>query len=331
MDCDVFDVCDVCDVCGFRRDLWTDGDLRTTLQGAPQLARQVLDGAPVVLQADLARILAPISDLPTDGVDVPTVHAAMHLLHLAGRLRHAGTATSAGSVVQLSRSGGGVPKLPAARVEMTFGGLDGDRQASRRHHGRPWQAVCLWAAEVVEGLQQDGHPIGFGSAGENVTVRGLDWAALSPGVRLLVGGALLQVTSYAIPCAKNRRWFTDGDVRRMAQQVRPGASRLYASVVVEGVVAPGDAVVVEPVLVPAQAPRAEQLSLSLQGPGPGARPDSQVGTLRHGLGNGLLAVELPGGAHSAVTEHRDGPWAQRVLALFEDRLVTPAGTPPRGR
>jgi MOSC domain-containing protein YiiM len=252
-----------CDVCGFRRDLWTDGDLRTTLQAAPQLARQVLDGAPIERQADLARVLAPIADLPTDGVDPLAVHDAMHLLHEAGRLRHAGTAPSAGTVARLSRGGGGVPKLPVDRVAVSFGGLDGDRQDNRRHHGRPWQAVCLWSAEVVEGLQREGHPIEFGSAGENLTVRGLDWAALAPGVRLLAGSALLQVTSYAIPCVKNARWFSDRGFRRMAQEVRPGQSRLYAAVVAEGLVATGDAVVVEPVLVPAQTARAEQLPLAL--------------------------------------------------------------------
>ena len=80
--------------------------------------------------------------------------------------------------------------------------------------------------------------------------------------RLLVGTALLQVTSYAVPCVKNRGWFSDGEFSRMAQEVRPGQSRLYASVVVEGVVAQGDSVVLEPLLVPAQPPAPEQLQLA---------------------------------------------------------------------
>jgi MOSC domain-containing protein YiiM len=255
-----------CDVCGFRRELWTDGDLRTTLEAAPHLARHVLDGAARELQAELTRVLAPIADLPREGLDLLAVHDAMHLLHEAGRLRHAGTtaaSTGAGSVAQVSRSGGGVPKLPVDRVAVTADGVEGDRQGNRRHHGRPWQAVCLWSAEVIEDLQREGHPIGFGSAGENLTVRGLDWAGLSPGVRLLAGTAVLQVTSYAIPCAKNRGWFSDGDFRRMSHETRPGRSRLYAAVVTDGVVAQGDAVVVEPVELPARTSGMRQLPLSL--------------------------------------------------------------------
>lgn len=229
-----------CEECGYREQLWSAGDRTTTLKASAALCRQVLDGAPRDLQARMAKLLAPVSLEPTD------LHALMHALHLAGRLRHEGASAAAGVVVQLNRSGGGVPKLPVPGVDIGFGGLRGDRQQNRRHHGRPWQAVCLWSAEVVEGLQAEGHPIGFGSAGENVTVRGLEWAAVTPGARLLVGSALLQVTSYAIPCVKNRQWFADGGFRRMAQEVRPGASRVYAAVLAEGSVRTGDSVVLEP-------------------------------------------------------------------------------------
>ena len=53
-----------CEICGFHRDLYTDGDLRTTLGAAPHLARHVLEGEPRDLQAELVRIVAPIADLP---------------------------------------------------------------------------------------------------------------------------------------------------------------------------------------------------------------------------------------------------------------------------
>ena len=142
--------------------------------------------------------------------------------------------------------------MPRARV--TAAGVEGDAQANRTHHGRPWQAVCLWSAEVVAGLAAQGHPVGWGSTGENVTLQGLDWACVRPGVQLLVGSALLEVTMYAIPCRKNARWFTDGRFRRIAHEVSPGTSRVYARVLVDGVVAPGDAVLLEPVsaLLPRQ-------------------------------------------------------------------------------
>ena len=238
----------ICDACGFRRDLWTDGDLRTTLAAAPALARQALDGAPREVQAELTRILAPIADLPGDGVDVLAVHDLMHLLDEAGRVRHATTTAAGGTVVQVSTSGGGVPKLPVQRARVDERGVEGDSQQNRRHHGRPWQAVCLWSAEVIEALQAEGHPIGFGSAGENLTVRGLDWSLLTPGLRLGIGSAVVQLSSYAVPCVKNAQWFSDRDFSRMSQDKRPGASRVYGSVLVSGVVSVGDAVVVEPVV-----------------------------------------------------------------------------------
>jgi dienelactone hydrolase len=43
-------------------------------------------------------------------------------------------------------------------------------------------------------------------------------------------------------------------------------------------------------------------------------------TLRRELGDGFLAVELPGKGHSVVTEHRDEETVQRVLEFFKERL-----------
>ena len=223
-----------CEDCGFRLSLWTDQDLERTLLMAPHLAAQTAFPDPVTED------LTPLLGQPSD------VHDVMHLLHLAGRRRRSGTPSARGTVAQLSTSGGGVPKLPVPAAKVAWHGLVGDRQSDRANHGRPWQALCLWSAEVVEEWARDGHPIAFGTAGENVTVRGLDWGALGPGVRLQLGTAVVQVSSYAIPCAKNAQWFTDGWFKRMAHDVSPGRSRLYASVLQPGAVSVGDAVVVEP-------------------------------------------------------------------------------------
>jgi dienelactone hydrolase len=43
-------------------------------------------------------------------------------------------------------------------------------------------------------------------------------------------------------------------------------------------------------------------------------------TLRAELGEGFLAVELPGKGHSVLTEQRDDPSVERVLAFFRERL-----------
>ena len=222
-----------CDECGFDLSLWSESDLETTLLAAPALA--------VVSAAEGLEV-----GLPREGIHPDAVHTLMHGLHVAGRARHAGTPRQQGVVVQLSCSGGGVPKTPVDEVLITTRGLEGDLHDDRRNHGRPWQAVCLWSAEVIDGLAADGHPVGYGSAGENVTVRGLDWSVLTPGAQLQVGEALLQLSSYAIPCSKNAQWFSDGGFRRMSHEVNPAGSRLYASVVRGGLVRTGDPVVLEP-------------------------------------------------------------------------------------
>jgi MOSC domain-containing protein YiiM len=132
-----------------------------------------------------------------------------------------------------------------AEVEVDWRGVVGDRQASRTHHGRPWQALCLWSTEVIAGFRSEGHPIAPGLAGENVTVTGLPWAEVRPGVRLRVGEVLCCVSSYAIPCKQNTGWFKDGDFMVMHHDRGP-VSRVYATVLEPGRIRVGDAAVLEP-------------------------------------------------------------------------------------
>ncbi|MCU1595424.1 MAG: hypothetical protein JWO12_2816 [Frankiales bacterium] len=232
----------VCDECGFDPALYTASDLEGTLTMAPHVARQVVAGATPEVVERLAPVLSPLASLTEES----DVHEVMHRLHQAGRVRASAVPTQRGRVEQVSSSAGGVPKLPIDHADLDAHGITVDAQADRRNHGRPWQAVCLWSVDAIEGLQAEGHPIGFGSAGENLTVSGLDWTSVTPGVRLQVGSALLQVTSYAIPCSKNARWFSDGGFWRLSHERRPGRSRVYALVLSAGSVSPGDAVVLEP-------------------------------------------------------------------------------------
>lgn len=177
------------------------------------------------------------------------VHEATHHLSDAGRGLHgigAGAPTQHGVVARLSVSGGGVPKTPVDRAEVTRRGLAGDRQADRRNHGRPLQALCIWSTEVIEALRQEGHPIEPGAAGENVTIRGIDWTKIRTGVQIRIGEALAEVSAFATPCARNATWFKDRDFRRMDHDLHPGWSRAYAWVRQDGTVADGDPVVVEP-------------------------------------------------------------------------------------
>ena len=148
-------------------------------------------------------------------------------------------------VHQISVSDGGVPKLPVLEATVSDKGVAGDRQRNLRFHGGLGRAVCLYYLELIERLQDEGHPIDPGSSGENLTVSGLDWDQVRPGVRLTIGPEVqIEVTSYTTPCSHNGRWFRDEDFSRMSQKLNPGWSRVYAKVLRGGVVRPGDAVTI---------------------------------------------------------------------------------------
>lgn len=94
-------------------------------------------------------------------------------------------AAGAGRVHQINVSPGGVPKLPVPEAEVMLQGLAGDRQRNRRIHGGPRRALCLYSLEVIDLLRAEGHPIAPGTAGENITISGVDWSDLRPGARIL--------------------------------------------------------------------------------------------------------------------------------------------------
>lgn len=147
---------------------------------------------------------------------------------------------SEGRIFQLNCSAGGVPKLAVREAFLTRTGLAGDRQAKRHIHGGPERALCLYALEHILSLQAEGHAIYPGSVGENVTVVGLDWPSLAPGLRLALGDeALVEISSYTTPCQTIRASFIEGDFKRISQKLHPGQSRLYARVLQTGRLAVG--------------------------------------------------------------------------------------------
>lgn len=154
-------------------------------------------------------------------------------------------ATATGTVVQINSSNGGVPKLPVPSATVGWTGLEGDVQRVRRHHGRPWQALCIWSGEVIDSFRNYGHPIFEGAAGENITVRGLPWGDVRPGVRLRVGTVLCEVSAYALPCKSNAQWFRNGDFNLMHHE-QGDVSRVYATVLKPGKVSEGDEAILEP-------------------------------------------------------------------------------------
>jgi MOSC domain-containing protein YiiM len=152
---------------------------------------------------------------------------------------HTHTSAHHGVVSGLHASGGGVPKLPIDSATVGWSGVEGDRQGSRVHHGRPWQALCLWSDEVIANFAAQGHPIRPGYAGENITVRGLPWNVARPGAKVTIGSVEATVTAYAIPCSQNEAWFTGGDFELMSHERGP-VSRIYARVDRPGTITLGD-------------------------------------------------------------------------------------------
>lgn len=147
------------------------------------------------------------------------------------------------AIHQINSSKGGVPKLPVESAAITASGVDGDLQADLVHHGSSEQALCLFSLEVIRALQAEGHPIEPGSAGENITVSGLEWATVVPGRKYRLGDTVeIEVTDYATPCSKNAQWFSDGKFGRMSQRRHPGWSRVYARVLKGGSIRPGDSI-----------------------------------------------------------------------------------------
>lgn len=146
-----------------------------------------------------------------------------------------------GIVASINISPGGVPKKRVSGAQVSQWGLVGDAQNDRKHHGGPERAVCLYSLERITALQAEGHPIDVGTAGENVTVQGLDWERVVPGARLSVGkDVLLEVTSFTRPCKTIKGSFTDEKFVRISQKVFPGWSRVYARVVSGGEIRCGD-------------------------------------------------------------------------------------------
>ena len=143
------------------------------------------------------------------------------------------------NVFSINVARGGVPKRPAASAWISVHGVEGDGQRNRQLHGGPDRAVSLYSLELIEALRAEGHPVEPGSLAENLTLAGVDWSLMVPGVQVEVGPVLLELTSYVHPCRNVSTSFINGEFARISQKVHPGWSRLYARVLEEGVVTPG--------------------------------------------------------------------------------------------
>lgn len=149
-----------------------------------------------------------------------------------------------GAIFQVSTSRGGVPKRAVQAGEVTVRGIVGDgHNEPEPIHGGIERALCIYSREVIDALIREGHPIFPGATGENVTIEGVDWSRVVPGARLQLGpDVVVEVTRYCTPCKTNARWFRGEEFNRIHHALYPGWSRVYARVLNEGVIRPGDTV-----------------------------------------------------------------------------------------
>lgn len=117
--------------------------------------------------------------------------------------------------------------------------LDGNEQADKQNHGKPSQAVLLyaaahyptWRAELGE------EEIGPGGFAENFTIDGLSEENACIGDLYGIGAARITVTGPRYPCTKiERRWGIEGLTARVAATGRTG---WYCAVLREGLIEPG--------------------------------------------------------------------------------------------
>ncbi len=160
-----------------------------------------------------------------------------------------------GRVLQVNVSPGGVPKRPVAEAWVGRLGLVGDGHAEPTEHGGPLRAVCLFAVEAIRRVAAEGHPIVPGSCGENLTTEGIELGLLAPGTRLAVGERLvLELSKPVTPCKTIAGSFADGRFARISAELHPADARVYARVLVEGPVRPGDPIRVLPPRSDSDAP-----------------------------------------------------------------------------
>jgi molybdenum cofactor synthesis domain-containing protein len=107
------------------------------------------------------------------------------------------------------------------------------------HAGPGGRQVSLLSFERIEAFRRKGAEAPAGCFGENLVVRGLDFASLPTGVRLRCGNALLELTSIGKECHS-----PCGIFHRMGECIMP-THGVFAKVLRGGIVRPGDKLLLE--------------------------------------------------------------------------------------
>ncbi len=139
-------------------------------------------------------------------------------------------------VVSINISKGGVPKLPIDSVNIIEKGLIGDEHNHEKHY-RLTQAVCIQDVERLHELCAKGYPLKPGTAGENLTVRGLNVNALPVSTVLeFSGGVVLEITRSRPTC------YVMDQIHPKLKEDATNCHGMYARVLKEGILNNGETI-----------------------------------------------------------------------------------------
>lgn len=142
-----------------------------------------------------------------------------------------------GKIVAVCISAGGIPRFPVLAARLTVGGLLEDGHRFEEHY-LPTRAVTLFSLEQLQAFAKGASRFPPGSVGENLTVQGLNLGTLTPGGRLQIGEAEVQLEKAWTPC--HAQHAETGNTQTNSEQHRG----FFASVTREGTIRPGDAITV---------------------------------------------------------------------------------------
>ena len=131
----------------------------------------------------------------------------------------------------------GVPKSPVERIVLNSRGVAGDAHAGAWHR----QVSLLDEESIARFAEQTGRATGPGEFAENITVRGLDFAALGMMDRVQVGEAEVEITQFGKECHGTKCAIFE----QVGKCVMP-TEGVFARVLTGGEVKAGDAVVHRP-------------------------------------------------------------------------------------
>jgi MOSC domain-containing protein YiiM len=137
-----------------------------------------------------------------------------------------------GQILAVCISHGGVPKWPIETALVTANGIEGDQHAHAKHV-RPDRALSLFDVELLRELVAEGFPLEPGTAGENLTISGLNLQQRTPGTVLQAGDVLIRLELPRKPC------YVLDKIDPRLQEAIVGRCGFMASVLRGGTLQPG--------------------------------------------------------------------------------------------